>query len=104
MIPTIRRHASAAVTAGVATVRRHRSNVLYHPLVQFLVLVAVALVSIAAGAAHHTVSAMTLIGVAGTAATDIATTIATEVSETFKRVYVEAADAIPDATPLTAQL
>jgi hypothetical protein len=26
------------------------------------------------------------------------------VSETFKRVYVEAADAIPDATPLTAQL
>lgn len=35
---------------------------------------------------------------------DIATLIATEVQDTFKEVYLDALDAIPDATPLTAQL
>jgi hypothetical protein len=104
MIPTIRRHAGAFMTASVATVRQHGSNVFYHPAVQLLGLVLLSLVAIAAGGFHHAASAMGLVGVAGTAATDIATTIAAEVSETFKRVYLEAADAIPDATPLTAQL
>lgn len=35
---------------------------------------------------------------------DIATTAVADVQETFKRVYLIAADAVPDATPLTAQL
>ena len=35
--------------------------------------------------------------------TDIATTAVTDVQETFKRVYLMAVDAVPDATPLTAQ-
>ncbi len=35
---------------------------------------------------------------------DIATTAVADVQETFKRVYLEAVDAVPDATALTAQL
>ncbi|TNF80480.1 MAG: phage major capsid protein [Gammaproteobacteria bacterium] len=35
---------------------------------------------------------------------DIATTAVADVQETFKRVYLMALDAVPDATPLTAQL
>ncbi|MFL5912770.1 MAG: phage major capsid protein [Gaiellaceae bacterium] len=104
MISTIRRHGHAVITASVATVREHGSNIFYHPVVQFGAAMLLALVAIAIGGFTHVASALPLIGVAGTAATDIATTIAAEVSETFKRVYLEAADAIPDATPLTAQL
>jgi hypothetical protein len=37
------------------------------------------------------------------ALSDISTTAVTDVSETFKRIYLMAVDAIPDITPLTAQ-
>ena len=35
---------------------------------------------------------------------DIATTAVADVQETFKRVYLMAVDAVPEATPLTAQM
>jgi hypothetical protein len=83
-------------------VRTHRSQVCHLPAVRFALVLAVLTIASLLSAVVHPALAL---GVSiATSQVDIATTIAAEVSETFKRVYVEAADAIPDATPLTAQL
>jgi hypothetical protein len=53
----------------------------------------------------HSASASTLLAaVPAITPSDFAGMATTDVQETFKRVYLMAADAIPDSTPLTAQL
>jgi hypothetical protein len=98
----------AAVIASVATVRKHGTDI-FHIRAVLALTMAVAVVALASvgvftpahvGAAGLAFS--TLIG--DTARADIATLVADEVQETFKEVYLDALNAVPDATPLTAQL
>lgn len=90
----------AAGTAAAATVRRYRSSLLAVPIIQYA-LVAVVMVAASLVGALPTAA----LGLAfGIVRDDIAHTGIAEVVETFKEVYLDALDAIPDATPLTAQL
>lgn len=93
----------AGVFAAVATVRKHGWNVLKvrHVSVAAAAVLAVALVAVGAFSPAH-LFGLAFIG--DTARADQATLVAQEVIDTFKEVYLDALDAIPDATPLTAQL
>lgn len=93
----------AGVVAAFRTVRKHgvdvfkvRSVTNVTIALSALLLIALGLMPAAAGAS--------VIFVGDTNRVDIATMIAAEVTTTFKDVYLEALDAVPDATPLTAQM
>ena len=102
MLNAVVRHVYALALATATTIRQHGADVFRVPAVRFAAALLVLTVFTAVSAMFHPLHALGLS--LAIAQADIATTIAAEVSETFKRVYLEAADAIPDATPLTAQL
>jgi hypothetical protein len=93
------RHARAAIVAGAETLKTHGLRTLAVPAVAALVAVIAFLVS---GISLESLLSLPLM--LGITRDEIATTIAAEVSETFKRVYLHAVDAVPDSNPLTAQL
>lgn len=96
----------AAGSAAAGTVRRYGVELLSVRHIQFVLiavlLASAALVGIAPAFALSAGVALAFMG--DTARADIAHTGIAEVIETFKEVYLDALDAIPDATPLTAQL
>jgi type II secretory pathway pseudopilin PulG len=93
----------AGCIAAVAAVRKHKFDVfkVRHVSTAAGAILAIALVAL--GILHP--AALTGLAIMGdTARADQATLVAQEVIDTFKEVYLDALDAIPDATPLTAQL
>lgn len=96
----------AAGTAVAGTVRRYGSSLFSVRFIQFaivaVVLATAALVGVAPAFAMP--AGIGLGAFIGITRDDIAHTGIAEVVETFKEVYLDALDAIPDATPLTAQL
>lgn len=99
---TIVRHTVAAVIAAAVTVRTHHFRVLSVRGVQYGLL---AVFAIVAGVFIPTKELGAMIFAVGAVThDDIASMVSTEVIETFKEVYLDALDAIPDSTPLTAQL
>ena len=94
---------SAAIVAGAATVRKHGSDIFHVRSVKVAALfIAVLALSVFMPAAALAAPALMAIG--DTDRADIANLASTEVIQTFKEVYLDAVSAIPDATPLTAQL
>jgi hypothetical protein len=93
----------AGAIAALATVRKHKFDIfkVRHVALGSAAIVATLLVAFGA------VSPSKILGLAflgDTNRADQATLVAQEVIDTFKEVYLDALDAIPDATPLTAQL
>lgn len=107
------RHARALVIASAVTVREHVRT--FRPFQFAAVAVAFLLIAAVAAAVGHPLhlavgktSGVALMGLGfamgPTNYADIVTTAVADVQSTFKRVYLMAVDAVPDSTPLTAQL
>ena len=104
VLRTARRHLGALALACVVTVRRHFSYAPIQLAACALAICGVSAVSHALGHPLHP-AALAPLGLMGaTSFTDITTTAVADVQCTFKRAYLMAVNAIPDATPLTAQL
>jgi len=104
---TIYRHGRATLIATAETVRRHGTGVFNVRAVMAALVAVLALGAMALGAltpAHAGAAGIAISFIGDTARADIATMIADEVVSTFKDVYLDAVDAIPDATPLTSQM
>jgi hypothetical protein len=93
----------AGAIAALATVRKHKLDIfkVRHVSMGTAAIVAVALVALGVITPAHLVG---LAFMGDTNRADQATLVAQEVIDTFKEVYLDAVDAVPDAMPLTAQL
>jgi hypothetical protein len=93
----------AGAIAAFATVRKHKLDVfkVRHVSMAVAAIFAVTLVAFGVFTPAH-LTGLAFLG--DTNRADQATLVAQEVIDTFKEVYLDALDAVPDATPLTAQL
>lgn len=95
----------AGAYAGAVTIWRHREDAAVQLLAVLIALMVLAATGGFHSELHAQAGALAGAGLAfGITLDDIATTAITSVQETFKRVYLMAVDAVPDSTPLTAQL
>lgn len=93
----------AAGSAALAVVREYGSQLF--SIRSFKIATLVAVVAMLSVFAPHALTAAPLaFAIGDTSRADIANLASTEVIDTFKEVYLDALDAIPDAMPLTAQM